>query len=195
VLAAFERSLEALADAGATIVDVELPSIHLSEAAGWLVMYAEMFALHEGHIPGIDDRDEMGAGILARTPFVSAADYLRALRLRTIVQREIEAVFDDVDALACPGSPTVAPRLDDMLADTGSAVVDWLSVACRTSLPFNFTGQPGLCMPMGTVEGLPVSLELVGRPHDEQTLFDLGAAFQNCTDHHLAQPSILTAAV
>lgn len=193
--AAFDRSLEALADAGAAIVDVELPTIHLSEAAGWLVIYAEMFALHEGHIPGIDDRDEMGAGLLARTPFVSAADYLRALRLRTVVQREMEDVFQNVDALACPGATTVAPHLDDMLVDTGAEFIDWLAVATRTSLPFNFTGQPGLCMPMGTVEGLPVSLELVGRPHDEQTLFDLGAAFQNCTDHHLARPSILTAAV
>jgi aspartyl-tRNA(Asn)/glutamyl-tRNA(Gln) amidotransferase subunit A len=195
VSAAFERSLEALADAGATIVDVELPTIHMAEAAGWMIMYAEMFALHEGHISGIDDRDDMGAGILARTPFVSAADYLRALRLRVVVQREMEEVFQNVDALATPGATTIAPHLDDMLVDTGTEFLDWLAVATRTSLPFNFTGQPGLCMPMGTVEGLPVSLQLVGRPHDEQTLFDLGAAFQSCTDHHLAQPSILTAAV
>ena len=194
VAAAFESALAALAEAGATIVDVDLPSIHLAEAAGWLIVYAEMFALHEGHIPGIDDRDEMGAGLLARGPFVSAADYLRALRLRTVVQREMEQVFAGIDALACPGATTIAPLLEDMLADTGSQRVDWLEVAPRTSLPFNFTGQPGLCMPMGTVDGLPVSLQLVGRPHDEQTLFALGSAFQAATDHHLATPPILTPA-
>jgi aspartyl-tRNA(Asn)/glutamyl-tRNA(Gln) amidotransferase subunit A len=191
--AAFEASLAALADAGATIVDVELPSIHLAEVAGWMVIYAEMFAYHEDHIPGIDDRDEMGAGMLARTPFVSAADYIRALRMRTVVQREMEQVFGDIDALASPGATTIAPQLENMLVDTGEEQVDWLSVATRTSLPFNFTGQPGLCMPMGTVGGLPVSLQLVGRPHDEQTLFALGVAYQTCTNHHLARPPILTA--
>jgi aspartyl-tRNA(Asn)/glutamyl-tRNA(Gln) amidotransferase subunit A len=158
-----------------------------------MVIYAEMFAYHEDHIPGIDDRDGMGAGMLARTPFVSAADYIRALRMRTVVQREMEQVFEDIDALASPGATTIAPQLENMLVDTGEEQIDWLSVATRTSLPFNFTGQPGLCLPMGTVDGLPVSLQLVGRPHDEQTLFALGVAYQTCTDHHLARPPILTA--
>jgi len=194
VAEAFGRALDDLASAGVTIVDVELPMVHLSEAAGWMVVYAEMFALHEGHIAGIDDRDEMGAGLLARSPFVSAADYIRALRLRSVVQQDMERVFADVDALAMPGAVTVAPKLADMLVDTGAEQVDWLAVATRTSLPFNFTGQPGLCMPMGTLDGLPVSLQLVGRPHDEQTLFTLGAAYQRATDHHLAHPPVLASA-
>jgi aspartyl-tRNA(Asn)/glutamyl-tRNA(Gln) amidotransferase subunit A len=194
VAEAFDRALGDLAATGVTIVDVELPTIYLSEAAGWMIVYAEMFALHEGHLDGIDDRDEMGAGLLARTPFVSAADYIRALRLRTVVQQDVERVFAGVDALAMPGATTVAPKLEDMLVDTGADQVDWLAVATRTSLPFNFTGQPGLCMPMGLVDGLPVSLQLVGRPHDEQTLFALGAAYQRATEHHLAYPPVLAPA-
>jgi aspartyl-tRNA(Asn)/glutamyl-tRNA(Gln) amidotransferase subunit A len=193
VLDAYELALTDLAESGTRIVDVDLPMIHLAEAAGWMVIYAEMFALHEQHLGGIDDRDEMGAGLLARGPFVTAADYLRALRIRTVVQREMEAVFGSIDALAIPGATTVAPRLEDMLVDTGTEQVDWLEVATRTSLPFNFTGQPGLCLPAGTVGGLPVSLQLVGRPHDDTTLLALGAAFQRLTDHHLQCPPVLSA--
>jgi aspartyl-tRNA(Asn)/glutamyl-tRNA(Gln) amidotransferase subunit A len=190
VLAAYEKALEALADAGAVIVDVDLPLVHLSEAAGWMIMYAETLSLHEGHLDGIDDRDEMGAGILARGPFVTARDYLKAMRFRPQFQRSIGEAYEHVDVLAAPGATSVAPLLEDMLADVGTERVDWLSVATRTSLPFNLSGQPGLCLPCGLVEGMPVSLQLVGRPHDETTVFAAGAAFQQHTTHHLARPTL-----
>jgi aspartyl-tRNA(Asn)/glutamyl-tRNA(Gln) amidotransferase subunit A len=85
----------------------------------------------------------------------------------------------------------VAPKLDDMLADLGDRRVDWLSVAVRTNIPFNFTGSPALVMPMGLVDDMPTSLQLVGRPFDEGTLFALGSRFQESTDHHLLRPPIL----
>jgi aspartyl-tRNA(Asn)/glutamyl-tRNA(Gln) amidotransferase subunit A len=191
-LAAYEDALEVLQGEGAVIVDVELPLAHLCEAAGWMIMYAEMLSLHEAHLPGIDDRDEMGAGLLAMGPFVSAGDYLRAMRFRVAFQRTMEEAFDSIDVLATPGSTSIAPRLDDMMADLGTSRVDWLKTATRTCLPFNFTGQPGLCVPNGFVDGLPVSLQLVGRPHDESTLFSLGAAYQRATEFHRAVPPIPT---
>jgi aspartyl-tRNA(Asn)/glutamyl-tRNA(Gln) amidotransferase subunit A len=190
VLAAYEEALEVLAEAGAVIVDVDLPLAGLSEAAGWMIVYAEMLSLHEGHLGGIDDRDEMGAGLLARGPFVTARDYLKAMRFRPLFQRSIGEAFEHIDVLATPGATSVAPLLEDMLADIGTEQVDWLSVATRTSLPFNLTGQPGLCLPCGLVEGMPVSLQLVGRPHDETTVFTAGAAFQEHTAHHLARPNL-----
>jgi aspartyl-tRNA(Asn)/glutamyl-tRNA(Gln) amidotransferase subunit A len=190
VRTAYDEALQVLAGAGAVIVDVQVPLMHLSEPAGWLIIYAEILAMHEGHLDGIDDRDEMGAGLLARGPFVTARDYLKAMRFRPLFQRSIGEAFDDIDVLATPGTTTVAPRLEDMLADVGSERVDWLSVATRTSLPFDLSGQPAMCIPCGLVDGLPVSLQLVGLPHDEAAVFQVGAAFQRQTDHHLARPSI-----
>jgi aspartyl-tRNA(Asn)/glutamyl-tRNA(Gln) amidotransferase subunit A len=187
---AFQSAVAVLERAGAVVVDVKLPLAELAEAAAWLAIYAEMLAYHSDHLPGIDDRDEMGAGLLALGPFVSAADYLRAMRFRVLFQQSIEAVFDDVDVLVTTGTPTIAPLLDDMLADIGTERVDWLKVASRTSIPFNFTGQPALCVPSGFVEGMPVSLQIVGRPHDDSTVLALGAAFQRETQHHLTRPDL-----
>jgi aspartyl-tRNA(Asn)/glutamyl-tRNA(Gln) amidotransferase subunit A len=195
VLEAYEVALDDLESAGAVVVDVDLPLMGLSEATGWTIIYAEMLSLHEGHLGGIDDRDEMGAGLLARGPFVTARDYLKAMRFRSSYQRSIGEAFDAIDVLATPGATSIAPLLDDMLADVGSERVDWLSVATRTSLPFNVSGQPGLCLPCGFAAGLPVSLQLVGRPHDESAVFTVGAAFQRETAHHLARPALPAAAV
>jgi aspartyl-tRNA(Asn)/glutamyl-tRNA(Gln) amidotransferase subunit A len=188
VLEAYDAALAVLVDAGAAIIDVNLPLMHLSEPAGWMIIYAEMLSLHEGHLDGVDDRDEMGAGLLSRGPFVTASDYLRAMRVRPVFQESIGESFDEIDLLATPGATTVAPRLDDMLADLGDAKMDWLQVATRTSLPFNLSGQPGMCVPSGFVAGLPVSLQLVGMPHGEISLFRVAAAFQRQTSYHRAQP-------
>jgi aspartyl-tRNA(Asn)/glutamyl-tRNA(Gln) amidotransferase subunit A len=188
VLAAYEEALGVLADAGAVIVDVDLPHMDLVEAAGWTIVYAEMLSLHHDHLGRIDDRDEMGAGLLAQGPFVGAHDYLRAMRFRPLFQRAIGEALAGVDVLATPGTTTIAPPLASMLADLGTEERDWLGVATRTSLPFNLSGQPALCVPCGLFDGLPVSLQIVGRPHDDATVLAVGAAFQRMTAHHLARP-------
>jgi aspartyl-tRNA(Asn)/glutamyl-tRNA(Gln) amidotransferase subunit A len=191
VRAIYEASIAALVDLGVEIVDVDLPTIDLVTAAGWTVMFAEMLSLHEPHWDSLEQRDTMGRGLLAATPFVTSSDYLRALRYRSLFQREVEAAMDGCVALVCPGSQSVAPRLDDLLADIGDDEVDWLTVAVRTHLPFNLTGSPGLCLPCGFVDGLPTSVQLVGHPHGEEALFALGAAYQRATDHHQQRPSLL----
>ena len=152
-----------------------------------------MLSLHEGHFPTLEDRDAMGAGMLAAAPFVSAADYLRALRYRSVFQAQLAEAMDGCVGLVLPGNTTVAPLLDDMLADVGGDRVDWLAVATRNHIPFNYAGLPGLCLPCGLAEGMPVSLQLIGWPHDDATLLAIGAAYQSATSHHRARPSLLDA--
>ena len=149
ILTAYEEALQALTGAGAVIVDVELPLMRLSEPAGWMISVRRRCSpCTREHLEGIDDRDEMGAGLLARGPFVTARDYLKAMRFRSLLQKSIGHTFDDIDVLATPGTTTVAPLLEDMLVDVGSERVDWLSVATRTSLPFDLSGQPAMCIPV-----------------------------------------------
>jgi aspartyl-tRNA(Asn)/glutamyl-tRNA(Gln) amidotransferase subunit A len=190
VLEAFELAVADLVAMGVRVVDVELPDVDLWDVAAWSVMYPETLSLHQHHAPRVEDRDEMGAGILASSPYVHAVDYLRALRYRRTAQAQLEAAMAGVSALVVPGATSVAPPLD-AISTTGDSA-DWLVSATRTSIPFNFTGNPGLCLPISLAQGLPASMQLVGRPHDERTLFALGAAFQTATDHHLARPSLLS---
>jgi aspartyl-tRNA(Asn)/glutamyl-tRNA(Gln) amidotransferase subunit A len=192
VLESFEDALADLVALGVKVVDVELPGVDLWDVAAWSVMYPEMLSLHQHHAPDIENRDAMGAGALASSPYVHAVDYLRALRYRRLAQAQLETAMSGVSALVVPGATSVAPLLDAISATDDSA--DWLITATRTSLPFNYTGNPGLCVPIALAEGLPASMQLVGRPHDESTLFALGAAFQAATDYHLARPALLSAA-
>ena len=92
-----------------------------------------------------------------------------------------------------PGATTAPPLLTTMRADVGSMELDWLDVATRNHIPFNSAGVPGLCMPCGLADGLPVSLQLVGRPHDEGLLLAVGVAYQEATTHHLVPPTVLEA--
>jgi len=192
VRAAYEASLEELKALGVTIVDVELPSFELIEEASWTIIYAEMLSYHQAHMYDVENRDEMGASLLGAAPFVSAVDYLRALRLRSWFQQDLEIAMDGCDALVCPGMTTLPPVIGEaMVSDLGDREVSWLDAGSRTHVPFNLTGSPALVLPSGLVSGMPVSLQLVGRPRDESTLFALGAAFQRATTHHLNRPPAL----
>jgi aspartyl-tRNA(Asn)/glutamyl-tRNA(Gln) amidotransferase subunit A len=188
---AYEAALAELTGLGVEIVDVELPTIDLTMVAGWWIIYAEMLSLHEGHVSQIEDRDEMGASLLGAAPFVSAADYLRALRLRSAFQRELDTAMAGCDALVTPGMvalpPVIAPA---MTSDLGDREVPWLDAASGINVPFNLTGSPALVLPSGEVDGMPVSLQFVGRPRDEATLFTLGSAYQASTTHHLRRPAL-----
>lgn len=192
VAATYEASLAALGEAGATIVDVELPFSAASDAASWAIIFSEMLSLHRAHFPKLEERDAMGAMLLSAAPFVHASDYLLALRARNVFQQELEAAFEGLDAVATPANLTIAPLLEDMHCDLGDELVPWLEVATRTQVPFNLTGNPALILPAGLVDGLPVGLQLVGRPHDESTLFTLGAAFERVTDHHRRRPPLVS---
>src|SRR2546421_7570213 len=188
VAEAYEAALAELTALGMEIVDVALPDIDVVETAAWTVIYAEMLSLHGGHLHLIEERDSMGAGLLANGPYVHASDYLTALRYRSTFQRQLTEAMAGVDALVLPGSTTAPPKLADMLADTGTGEVDWLDVACRPHVSFNYSGSPGLCLPSGSADGLPTSLQLVGRPHADGTLLAIGATYQRVTHHHPAAP-------
>ncbi|QYN21595.1 amidase [Amycolatopsis sp. DSM 110486] len=195
VAEAYESALGELTGLGVELVDVELPTFDLAAVAGWWIIYAEMLSLHEDHVSGIEDRDEMGASLLGAAPFVSAADYLRALRLRPVFQRELEAAMAGCAALVTPGLSALPPFIaSEMTSDLGNREVPWLDAACRTSVPFNLTGSPALVVPSGEIGGLPGSLQFVGRPRDEATLFALGGAYQAATTHHLRRPALPAAA-
>jgi aspartyl-tRNA(Asn)/glutamyl-tRNA(Gln) amidotransferase subunit A len=192
ILAAVDAAAAAYEALGVPVVDVELPDIDLWDIAAWSVCYPETLSYHQHHVYDVENRDAMGAGMLAASPYVHAVDYLRALRYRPIAQGQLETAMAGVSALIVPGASSVAPPLAEISTTEDSA--GWLIKATRVMIPFNYTGNPALSLPSGVADGLPTSVQLVGRPHDEATLFALGSAFQSATGHHLARPALRTAA-
>jgi aspartyl-tRNA(Asn)/glutamyl-tRNA(Gln) amidotransferase subunit A len=208
VMARFREAMEALAAAGAAIVDVALPHAHHAIATYYIVATAEAssnLARYDGVRYGLRAREaadlrrmygqtrdhgfgaEVKRRIILGTFVLSSgyydAYYLRAQKVRTLIRRDYESAFDACDVVATPTTPTPAFRLGEKTADPLQ-----MYLADIFTVPANLAGVPGLSLPCGMVDGLPAGLQLVGRPFDEATLFRVGAAFQRATTHHQLTP-------
>ena len=202
VEARVREAVAALAAAGAESIDVDLPHTDYGLATYYIITPAEASAnlarydgVRYGHSVRLDGADYIadylatrGSGfgaevkrrIMLGTYALSAgyydAYYLKAQKVRTLIKSDFDKAFEKVDAIVAPTSPTVAFRFGARLADPVSM---YLSDAC--TLPVNVAGLPGLSVPCGLSEGLPVGLQLIGRPWDELRLLQLGRAYEAIT--------------
>ena len=121
---------------------------------------------------------------------VLATDYIKALRVRTVVQQGWAAMFHDLDVLIAPCTPIAAPL-------AGASEVRWpdgtseniTGALVRLTSPSNLTGLPALALPVGQdPAGLPLGMQIIGRPFDEATVLRVGQAYETATDTvgHLA---------
>ena len=105
--------------------------------------------------------------------------------MRALIKRDFDAAFGSVDVIATPASPTAAFPIGERSSDPlAMYLADIFTISC------NLAGLPGLVVPCGfTRGGLPVGLQLLGRPLDEATLLGAGAAYQRATDWHDRRPA------
>jgi aspartyl-tRNA(Asn)/glutamyl-tRNA(Gln) amidotransferase subunit A len=182
--AAFEASLETLRRLGAEVRDVEIPSIH-DVSAFMVIMLTEAFAYHERDLRTRPDlygdvlREKLMIGGL-----LTASEYVQAQRVRARLQAETAAVLREVDLLASPTAVVPAP--------TFATVWDPDFPFARSNMaPFNMTGLPALALPCGfSSTGLPLSLQLAGRPFDEATVLRAGHAYEQATEWHGRRPAV-----
>jgi aspartyl-tRNA(Asn)/glutamyl-tRNA(Gln) amidotransferase subunit A len=175
---------------GARLVDVRLPD-HDALTAGMVGLGADMLLYHarwmrerlEAYAEPIQVR-------LLSAQLILGADYAKGLRARRLFRQRYDAALAEVDLLAAPTEPVVAPTFAearDERIDCGGKTLD-TAILTRNTLPANRTGLPAISLPCGFVEGLPVSLMLTGRPFDEETLFRTAAAYEATTEWHRARP-------
>jgi len=168
VRSGIDRTIGQLRAAGATIEDVALPDYALFAAAGRIIMMAEAFAIHEADMrERLLDYGEITANRFVLGATITAADYINALRARRELTDAVNAILQRYDALLTASALTTAPRFD--------APGDALStVSPMQTIPFNVTGHPAISVPVGLAsEGLPISVQLVGRPFGEAALLRL----------------------
>jgi aspartyl-tRNA(Asn)/glutamyl-tRNA(Gln) amidotransferase subunit A len=173
---AIDVALDVLRQLGCVVRDVQLPPLADWMAAGFLILLAEAFALHEHWLKtrperyGTSFRDAVMLGAT-----ISSADYLQAVRRRAELIAAMNEPMKDCDLLVSAVQPGEAPRLE--------AVRKWgLFERPSYALPFNLTGQPALslCCGFGD-EGLPLAIQLAARPRDELTLLRVGHAYETAT--------------
>jgi len=188
----FQAAVDVLKSAGAEIVDVDLPdAIQHTNALTSLITATEGAALHQHWLE--TKREEYGAqtfGRLAGGLSTPATRYIQALNLRTELLAEFnEMVFGHVDVLMTPMMIMDVPTIEESDVRAGPGAGELLSKVGHCSRPVNFLGLPGLSVPSGfTKSGLPSSIQFVGRPFDEATLYRVGRAYERETMWCDAQP-------
>ncbi len=113
------------------------------------------------------------------------AYYLKAQKVRTLIRREFDRAFEKYDALVTPTSPVVPFKMGERMDDP---LQMYLSDVC--TLPMNIAGIPGISVPAGFVDGLPVGLQIVARPLAEETLLRVAYAYEQATDWHKKKPPL-----
>ena len=113
------------------------------------------------------------------------AYYLKAQKVRTLIRRDFQRAFEQFDVLICPTSPTPPFRLGEKISDP---LAMYMSDIC--TIPVNLAGLPAISVPCGFVNGLPVGLQIIGKPFDEATVLRVAYAYEQSTEWHRARPDI-----
>lgn len=113
------------------------------------------------------------------------AYYLKAQKVRTIIRQEFDQAFTKYDALATPTSPTVPFKIGEKVDDP---LQMYLSDVC--TLPINIAGLPAISIPAGFADGLPIGMQIIGKPFSEETLLHIAYAYEQATEWHKRKPNI-----
>jgi aspartyl-tRNA(Asn)/glutamyl-tRNA(Gln) amidotransferase subunit A len=185
----FDAAVAALEGLGATLVDVSLPYWQELNTATMLILAAEGAAYHRQDLVGRwDDYFVASRALLVRGAAASGADVVQAHRVRRVAQRSLGQLFSTVDVVVGPTAAGGAIGYDD---DDRLVAIDQLVRGIFTPY-WNATGSPALVVPMGfTRAGLPLSLQIAGRPFEEALLFRVGDAYQRATDWHRQVPPVV----
>jgi len=181
---AFNQACRTLESLGARLVDLQLSPLIDYLDANRVILLAEGFALHEAdfrerpHLFGHHMFARIGLGA-----FLSAADYVEAVRLRRELAVEFARALATVDVAVSANATGPAPRID---------AVSTYSTFERASYtaPYNLTGSPALSVPIGFENGLPLAFQIAGKPFDEAGVMRVGHAFEQATEFHRQRPAI-----
>jgi aspartyl-tRNA(Asn)/glutamyl-tRNA(Gln) amidotransferase subunit A len=190
---AFEAALKEIAATGVTMVEAKLPDLPYSAVVNTVVS-AEGSSVFEPLIAGgkvnelADERQIAGLKAGLEIP---AKDYLKAMRIRTVMKQRFRELFADIDVLVAPARYGIAPKISEPL-DGGSGPATRPADPGMSSLiaAGNLVGMPALSLPCGFAQGMPVALQLAGPAFSENTLLAIGREFQKRTDWHRRRPTM-----
>ena len=113
------------------------------------------------------------------------AYYLKAQKVRTLIRREFDRAFEKFDVLVTPTSPTVPFKFGEKVDDP---LQMYLSDIC--TLPVNIAGLPAISIPAGFADGLPIGMQIIGKPFDEETILKVAYAYEQATEWHKRKAGI-----
>ena len=207
---AVRQGVREIEKAGAAVVEVSLPRTGYAVAAYYVIATAEASSnlarydgmrygpraqaedltstytksRSQGFGPEVKRRILLGAYVLSAGYY--DAYYLKAQKARTLVRQDFESALRQCDAIVAPTTPTTAFKIEEMTEDPLR-----MYLSDVFTVPANLAGLPALSLPCGFDRaGLPIGMQIIGRPFDEATVLRLGRAFEQATDWHRRKPEI-----
>ena len=178
VAAAVRKTVEEMGRNGASIVEVDVPKLADVNVAALVVQLAEASALYANYV----DSSLFSEGaweLLQRGRLIAGHEYVNAQRLRTVYQREFEALWHKIDLIAAPTTPITAPLLSEVSVEINGEDEEVRMASTRLVRAMNFLGLPALSMPCGyDSKGLPVGLQLISRADSEPRLLQISKAVE-----------------
>jgi aspartyl-tRNA(Asn)/glutamyl-tRNA(Gln) amidotransferase subunit A len=185
-VAAIEKAAETFEKLGAKVEEIDLPDYELFNSAGRLILFAEAYAVHEKDL----QTRPLDYGMLTQMrmvlgAFIQASDLTQAFRVRRklslLLNREILGKYD---AMITASALAPAPRFDEM---PKGHPANWPI----QTIPYNLTGNPAMSIPTGfSKSGLPLSMQIVGRPFADATVLQIGQAFEAATGLTALRPQL-----
>ncbi len=190
----FQKAVETVRGLGVQLVPAKLPDFPYGALTGTIISAegASVFEplVQSGKVDQLTD-PKQAAGLRAGLE-IPAKDYLRAMRIRSLVQSAFHDVFADVDVLLTPSRLGPASKITQPLDRPLTAVAPESLPKDRGLTQLipagNLAGLPALSLPCGFADGMPIAISLVGRPFSENTLLTVGREFQKVTDWHKRHP-------
>lgn len=181
VAAAVRGLADRLGQAGADVVDAQIPMPTAYMPVEYCIFLAEASAYHQQRIREQADEFEPDVRLLLEAgEMVPATDYIRALRVRTLLQQGWRDLFNSgLDAVLAPTIPNVAARVGQDTFDRWGVTEAVIDSYVRTSAPGNLTGLPTMSVPCGLSDGLPIGAQIIGRPYDEATVLRVGSVAES----------------
>lgn len=208
IAAALERSIADLTSLGAEFVDIELKNQHLAVPAYYVVAPAEassnlsrfdgvrygyrcenpvdledLYKRSRGEGFGREVKRRILIGTYALSAGYYEAYYIKAQKIRNLISRDFSAAFNEVDMILGPTTPTPAFGLGDKTSDPVAMYLNDIY-----TIPANLAGLPGISVPCGKMDGLPVGMQLVGNYFSEARLLNVAHQYQQITDWHTRIP-------
>ncbi|MFC6164576.1 Asp-tRNA(Asn)/Glu-tRNA(Gln) amidotransferase subunit GatA [Lactiplantibacillus dongliensis] len=205
-----QNAVKQFEDLGATVEEVSLPHSRYGVSAYYIIASSEAssnlqrfdgirYGFRAQDVKNLEDvyvrsrsegfGDEVKRRIMLGTFSLSAGYYdayfHKAGQVRTMIIDDFNKVFNDYDLIIGPTAPTPAFKIGDEISDPITMYMNDV-----LTIPVNLAGLPGMSIPAGLADGMPVGLQLIGKSFDESTLYKAGYAFEQATDFHQATPDL-----
>ena len=191
----YAKALETIRSLGVQVTETKLPDFPYGSVIGTIIS-AEGSAIFEpliksGKVDQLADQHQI-AGLKAGLE-IPAKDYLKAMRIRSLIQEAFRDLLSTVDVLIAPTRFDPAPKITQPLDRRSTGRPTPAAPGLTALIPAgNLAGLPALSIPCGFANGMPMGLQLVGSPFSENMLLAIGRTFQERTDWHKRRPPIAT---